>query len=93
LLARGMLFKLLDRAARIDALGCDRVHRVAQHAHDLRRENRLQQVDGLLDVALVLGRDRAHFYVLTRAPAQRRHVGEEGLLRGDRVVRRAGVLR
>lgn len=55
------------------------MHRVAQHATDLRSQSRLQKIYRLLYVASIVSRERAELDILFRAPAQFGDVGEEGL--------------
>ena len=80
LLFLGMLFEFFLHAIARNARRGDGVHRVAQYAHDLSSEHRLQDVDGLLDVPLVSGRHCTLVEIGARALAQLLNVSKEGLI-------------
>ena len=78
------LFLGVLREFRLDAFagnagGGHRVHGVAQHANDLGREHRLQNLDGLLHVALIGEGHAAAGNIFAGALAQRLDVGEKRL--------------
>src|SRR5579863_6599564 len=88
----GMLGELRLHAFAGQAVGGNSVLGVAQHADQLRRQDRLQDVDGFLDVAAIIGAQRPLLQMLARAITQSLDVRQERFFAGHESLLRSAAL-